>query len=180
MKIRLDQIQDEPFLWRETLSFSRGDIDRSELSGLGEIECRGRLSRIEHGLLLEARVAYEQELVCDRCLDTFTEPVVAELGLMVSQEPAVAVAGEREMEERELGMLYVKGEVLDTVPLVEEQIQLNIPMKPLCRDDCKGLCPTCGADWNAGRCECSQETIDPRWSKLALLKQRFEEEEPSG
>jgi len=48
-------------------------------------------------------------------------------------------------------------------------------MKPLCREDCQGLCPVCGADKNTGTCSCEESTPDPRWAALAALKSRFEE-----
>jgi uncharacterized protein len=55
-----------------------------------------------------------------------------------------------------------------------EQLQLNIPMKPLCRPDCAGLCPTCGADLNQTRCACAK-SVDPRWAGLAVLRDRLED-----
>ncbi len=55
-----------------------------------------------------------------------------------------------------------------------EQLELNIPMKPLCRPDCKGLCPTCGADRNETACSCEEPTADSRWAALAALKSRLE------
>jgi uncharacterized protein len=49
---------------------------------------------------------------------------------------------------------------------------LSVPMQALCQPDCKGLCPTCGADWNEGPCDCPSEEVDPRWAGLAdLLKE---------
>jgi uncharacterized protein len=48
-------------------------------------------------------------------------------------------------------------------------------MKPLCREDCQGLCPVCGADKNTGACSCVESSPDPRWAALAALKSRLEE-----
>jgi uncharacterized protein len=61
---------------------------------------------------------------------------------------------------------------VDLRPLLIEQIQLNVPMKPLCRPDCAGICPTCGANLNAGSCGCATEEVDPRWKALEALKER--------
>jgi uncharacterized metal-binding protein YceD (DUF177 family) len=82
-------------------------------------------------------------------------------------------AGERELLESDLNVQVVEGEVFDTWPLVLEQLQLNIPMKPLCRPDCPGLCPRCGADLGAGECSCAASAPDPRWAALAALKQKL-------
>ncbi len=72
-------------------------------------------------------------------------------------------------------MLYVNQPVLDTEPLLYEQLQLNIPMRQLCREDCAGLCPTCGANRNAGECGCEVDDADPRWSALAALRPKIED-----
>ncbi len=61
------------------------------------------------------------------------------------------------------------GEHVDLDDLVREQILLALPTRQLCRDDCKGLCPTCGANLNQTTCDCSAEEIDPRFAALAQL-----------
>ena len=74
-----------------------------------------------------------------------------------------------------MGVVVLDEEVLETKPILIEQLQLNIPMKPLCRPDCAGLCPTCGADLNLGPCGCPTGGSDPRWAGLQLLKDRLNE-----
>ena len=61
----------------------------------------------------------------------------------------------RSLQAEDLGVVYVEDHELDTEPLLFEQVQINIPMKPLCRPECAGLCPHCGADLNAGACSCA-------------------------
>ena len=70
--------------------------------------------------------------------------------------------------------MTIPEEILETDPILIEQLQLNVPMKPLCRVDCKGLCPECGAELNAGACPCGETKVDPRWGTLAALKSRLE------
>jgi uncharacterized protein len=82
---------------------------------------------------------------------------------------------EHALHEQDLGELYIEEEVLETDPILIEQLQLNVPMKPLCRDDCKGLCSGCGADLNDGVCTCAESRVDARWASLAALKSRLEE-----
>ncbi|HET6915863.1 MAG TPA: DUF177 domain-containing protein [Acidimicrobiales bacterium] len=76
-------------------------------------------------------------------------------------------AGEEEDEET----YPLKGELLDLQPLVRDALLLDLPLAPLCREDCKGLCPTCGADLNDGPCSCARAPADPRWAALDLLKE---------
>ncbi|HEX4953565.1 MAG TPA: DUF177 domain-containing protein [Thermoanaerobaculia bacterium] len=173
MKIRLDQIRDEPFTWRESLSFSLDEIDREELAKLSPVVLVGRLTRLEKGLLLRAELEYEQTLVCDRCLKEYVEPVAEQLDLLVEEGKPPVGSSDHTLDAEDLGVLYVENEVLDTGPLAFEQVQLGLPMKPLCRPDCPGFCPTCGADLSAGACGCQTETTDPRWAALAALRDRL-------
>jgi uncharacterized protein len=73
-----------------------------------------------------------------------------------------------ELTTGDLDVLYYDELVLPLDPLVEEQVQLELPMKALCRDDCRGLCPTCGADRNLAPCGCRPPT-DERWKSLRTL-----------
>ncbi|NIR45257.1 MAG: DUF177 domain-containing protein, partial [Gemmatimonadetes bacterium] len=108
-------------------------------------------------------------LSCTRCLREIVEPVEDRIELLVAVEDDETEAGELELAEDDLGLLVLDDTELDTRPLVEQQIQLNVPMRSLCREDCAGICPDCGADLNAGPCDC-RKTADPRWAGLARWK----------
>ena len=73
-------------------------------------------------------------------------------------------------EEEDEETYPLRGELLDLQPLVRDALLLELPLAPLCREDCKGLCPTCGADLNDGPCPCDPVPADPRWAALDLLK----------
>ena len=64
----------------------------------------------------------------------------------------------------------LRGELLDLQPLIRDALLLELPLAPLCSEDCQGLCPTCGADLNDGPCDCDHAPSDPRWAALDLLK----------
>ncbi len=82
---------------------------------------------------------------------------------------------EHELVEEDLGVVNLLEPVLETRPIVIEQIHLGIPMKPLCREDCQGLCGQCGADLNEGPCSCSPAG-DARLAKLAVLRGKLGEQ----
>jgi uncharacterized protein len=176
MQIWLDQVRDEPFNWDETRSIAPETLGQPELIALGPVSWKGQVVHADPGFFLRARLAYEQSLCCNRCLKPIVEPAESEVELMILVEPGPGGAGEHELRERDLGVWYVEGEVLETDPILIEQLQLNVPMKPLCRPDCRGLCPVCGADRNVVACSCAEQTADPRWSALAALKSRLDEE----
>src|SRR5436190_750925 len=73
-------------------------------------------------------------------------------------------------EDDDLTTAFYENEEIDLGQLMREQFYLALPMKPLCRDDCKDLCPNCGTNWNNGTCECKQEWEDPRLAALKTLK----------
>jgi len=131
-----------------TLSF---DIDRQEA---GRYRVAGR-------------VASELELTCSRCLESFALPVAAAFDLCYVPRTENVGEGEREVAEDDLTTAFYSDDQIDLKELVLEQFHLSVPMKPLCRDDCKGLCPQCGTNLNTGSCSCEKTWEDPR---LAVLK----------
>jgi uncharacterized protein len=79
-------------------------------------------------------------------------------------------AGEHELREEDVNVLEIPDETLDLDPILLEQLQLNIPMRALCRPECQGLCPVCGGNRNEAPCDCRQHDVDPRWAALAHLR----------
>ncbi len=176
MRIRLDQV-DEPFAWQETVEVSSGELELPELVEIGAIDCRGKISPMAGhpeggqaaGFVLSAALSYEQKLPCIRCLAPVSVPVSDRLDLLLEIGRHELPDQEVELEQADFGLLRLPDAILETRPIIVEQVQLNIPMKPLCKEDCAGLCASCGADLNAGPCGCGS-TGDPRWQALAALK----------
>lgn len=174
MKIRLDRLGDEPYAWQETLTLSSDELEPADGLEVGEIDCRGRVRRTTPGFLLQIDLAYEQTLSCTRCLGSIRAPVESRIEFFVlvrEDTKEKDLEDEIQLAEEDLNVLVLPDPLLDTRPVVVEQIQLDVPMKSLCRDDCLGLCGTCGADLNAGSCDCRPEA-DPRWAALASWKKQ--------
>jgi uncharacterized protein len=114
------------------------------------------------------------ELTCSRCVEPFDVPVSAAFELRYVPQTENTGEGERELAEDDLITAYYREGMLDIGDLLREQFQLALPMKPLCRDDCKGLCPQCGANLNRTECGCAPAWEDPR---LAPLKQLLKPKE---
>jgi uncharacterized protein len=174
MRIWLDQVREEPFNWDETKNVSLESLEQPEVLSLGPVQWRGQVVFTDPGYYLKARLSYEQTLSCNRCLKPIVDHAEPEVELMVLVERPRAVAGEHELKEDELGVLTVPEELLETDPILLEQLQLNVPMMPLCRPDCQGLCPVCGADRNDGECSCEEPAGDSRFAALAALKSRLD------
>jgi len=118
---------------------------------------------------LVGRVRTTLELPCGRCLEPFTMHVDAQFDLRYHPHVENTGEGEREIEEDDLTTAFYEHDEIDLGHLMREQFYLSLPMKPLCRQDCRGLCPECGTNLNRGACECKREWQDPRLEPLKAL-----------
>jgi uncharacterized protein len=155
--------------------YAEGDLQLSEdgprLSGEATVE--GRASRKGEEIRLEGKVRASVEIACDRCLRPVTNPL--EVEFMESFIPRAAderAKEETELKQADLHLSVYEGDSIDVDDLVREQVLLALPARFVCREDCKGLCPTCGADLNEETCACPQGETDPRWAALEELKSR--------
>lgn len=140
---------------------------------------RGRVqfTRTDRGVWVRGRLETEMEFVCSRCLEAFTLPLV--LALDEEYFPRVDVTTGAFVEvppEAEGTFIIDEHHILDLTEAVRQRAILAEPMKPLCRPDCRGLCPRCGANRNLTRCTCVEETVDPRWRALLDLMARMGDE----
>lgn len=112
------------------------------------------------------------ELLCSRCLEPFKMPVDAPFDLRY--EPRRSETAERELEvhERDFSTAYYDDQQIDLAQLMSEQFHLAVPMKPLCGEACRGLCPQCGVNLNRESCECARGWDDPRLAALKGLVRR--------
>jgi uncharacterized protein len=110
------------------------------------------------------------ELPCSRCLEPFTLPIDQAFDLRYQPHSSNTGEGEREIEEDDLTTAFYDNEEIDLGQLMREQFYLALPMKPLCRDDCRGLCPVCGANLNRETCDCKPAWEDPRLAALKSLR----------
>lgn len=175
MRIDLERVRDEPFTWSVEESIAAEELGRSELLDLGSIAWSGRVDETTSGFLLSARLEYDQTLACTRCLAPVTEPVESDITLLVEVETALPLPGEHELEEADLEVLKLEEPELDTDPILREHLQLNIPMRMLCREECAGLCPQCGVNRNERECDCEAPS-DPRWEPLQRIKEQLAKE----
>ena len=128
------------------------------------------LTKHGHDVLVRGHLEGHLELACSRCLKSFTQPVAADFDLLLAPGPGAGAAEEEELTASDLDLDYYNGEVVDLESLLREQIILLIPIKPLCEETCKGLCPHCGANLNNEVCQCRPQTADSPFAGLAKLK----------
>jgi uncharacterized protein len=119
---------------------------------------------------LAGRVQTTLELRCSRCLEPFTAPVDQEFDLRYQPHTVNTGEAEREIEEDDLTTAFYEKDEIDLGHLMHEQFVLSLPMKPLCGDACRGLCPICGTNLNRDTCDCKPVWEDPRLAALRELK----------
>jgi uncharacterized protein len=132
------------------------DPGRSVVPAGAEAEADLELIPFEGGIQAEGTVRAPWVGICRRC----TEPVAGELELRVH---------ERFGDDANDDFYPIVDDRIDLGPLVRDAIVLELPMAPLCREDCAGLCPQCGANRNEGDCGCVAP-VDPRWANLDALR----------
>jgi uncharacterized protein len=146
------------------------------------LKASGRAELVEehHGkheviqdIRLRGRLSAGLELQCARCLEAVRQDVSRQFELLY--RPLGADAGRDELSvtdaEAEIGYYQGQGILLEDV--LREQVLLALPLKTVCRQDCKGLCPQCGKNWNQEQCSCTVPAEDPRWEALKDIRSRL-------
>ena len=122
---------------------------------------------------VEGKLRTTAGLNCSRCLAKFDSALASHFHVTYTRElpnAEEAAREERELRAEDMGLVSFDGEEIDFRDMLQEQIILAIPMQPICRDDCQGLCPQCGTDLNRENCNCRPENVDPRLAVLKNLK----------
>lgn len=141
------------------------DIDDAKVEFTGSV----RLMKTDRGILLRGTFATSLSLLCGRCLGDFSYP----LKIKIEEEyfPVMDVTtGLMLPAPEEPGSFTIDDHnIMDISEAIRQYTVMALPIKPLCRQDCSGLCPTCGTNLNEKKCDCTNE-IDPRWEKLTTLE----------
>jgi uncharacterized protein len=130
----------------------------------------GELRLAGKELFVSGHVEGGVQVECDRCLRPVEVDVSSDYSLEYITGSEYEASQVAELGEDALAVSVFDGDSIDVDEIVREQLLLAVPTRHLCQDDCKGMCPDCGVDWNKGSCNCGSETIDPRWAALKSLK----------
>jgi uncharacterized protein len=176
MKIALEQIRETPRALsyvedveglNAELARGAGDFRVADGIVVGVSYHRGGLD-----VFIEGTVRATVRGTCARCLGDYPFPLEATLALVLT--PAVAATPRSgALRAEDIGLAYYEGDEIDLTPLVHEQTLLALPTRPLCSEQCRGLCSRCGANLNAGPCGCPAGVTAGRLAALqSLLRER--------
>ena len=170
MLIGLTQLPTDGLGFEHQYAVAELDLSQHEFRFLQTPLVKGRVKAIELEMQVKGTIAAELEAECDRCLEAVTLPIDKAFDLFYLPEKTQAgQGGEIELLERELDVSFYRDDRIDLDELTLEQLELSLPLRILCREDCHGLCAQCGTNLNLEQCTCQPE-IDSRWQALADLK----------
>jgi uncharacterized protein len=182
MFIDIHELERHPLDFDE--NFPPGVIELgADLRQTGALHATGRAQlvaehRSKHSLIKDIRLNGELstslELACARCLDPVVQDVKRNFDLLYRPLGADAGREENAVSGTESEISYYEGEGLLLEDVLREQVLLAAPLKAICRQDCKGLCPQCGANLNVAPCSCGEPIEDPRWAALKEIRSKLE------
>lgn len=108
-------------------------------------------------VFLEVKGQAVWEGTCSRCLAPLDRPLAVSSQFLGSKDPDLVGRGSHTLGSQDLDVVFLPEDTLEESEVVREQFELQAPMHPLCAEGCKGLCPTCGKNWNKGPCQCRPE-----------------------
>lgn len=147
-----------------------GEAPSAGFAPLGDVVASARVLPSGGDVFVLGRLRGRVRGECSRCLDAFEESVDAEFHLTFVRDLPAAEGGEKELHREDLEVEVLTGGAVDLGEVVTEQFQLALPSRPICRDECRGLCPQCGVNRNRESCECQSRAVDPRFAALAALR----------
>ena len=181
MEFKVSELEREPIefdleLAPGAVDFGEEAVQKGPLATAGQAEVlhehRGPRD-IVADIRLKGRFAGSFEVPCARCVEPVEIPLSAEFDLIFRPAGADAEAPERSITAPETEIGYYQKDSLWLEDVLREQILLSLPARTLCKPDCKGLCPRCGANRNIQPCNCEVGPSDPRWEALAGLRGRI-------
>jgi uncharacterized protein len=148
------------------LDYHTTDIKQTE-----PLEVTATAELIEDQIRITGQLETKLELACARCVEPVTEEIHRAFDLFYSPLPKTEKPEEERLKDDDADVGFYKGNGLFLADVLTEQVLLAVPMKAICRSDCRGLCAACGANLNHEECRCETHSTDIRLAPLARLKQ---------
>jgi uncharacterized protein len=154
-------------------SYAPGSIDyhSAEIKQAEPLEVTATAELLDGQIRITGQLETKIELVCARCLETVIEEVNRAFDLFYRPVTKDLKPKEDRLKDDDTEIGFFDGEGLFLADVLKEQVLLALPLKVICRSDCRGLCPSCGANLNHEECRCETHATDPSMAPLARLKQ---------
>lgn len=155
---------------RKTYAPGSLDFHSTEFKQVEALTVRAMAELVEGQIHIFGTLHTRIELNCARCLEPVTEEVSRDFDLIYRPASCAPRQEDVHLSLEETEIAFFEGDGLFLADILSEQIHLAVPMKAICRSDCRGLCPHCGANLNYEQCSCETRTVDPRLASLERFK----------
>ncbi len=149
------------------------ELDLGESAGVWDgpavVQADLHLGRSGRGLMIGGQYRGDITLICSRCLEPFAYHAAEQFDVYCEPPQPASAGEEHKLAADDLDVTYLEDGRVNTDSLLRENLLLTLPVQPVCRADCRGLCPRCGANWNIAGCQCEAPAADPRLSVLRKL-----------
>ena len=165
MKIKISNLDDSDY----DFEFEE-DVQKLTLDEIynGKFHTKVNLTKFQDQIILKSKTDINAHLTCDRCATEFDSIISSDYRMVY-----LLRGKETEIESSDVTYISPDSDFIDIRSDVRDYAMLAIPMKKLCKDDCKGLCQRCGKNLNEGECNCQKDEVDLRWQPLMELKNKL-------
>ncbi|MCI0657565.1 MAG: DUF177 domain-containing protein [Acidobacteria bacterium] len=170
MFIEVNKIPPEGLEIDRVLQLQPLQLGSGEQAKVGDTRLSGTLRRSGSDLEFRGRVEAGVSLTCSRCLEPFRQPIEGPCHRIFRAGPLGKPEPEHALVEEDLALTPFDGTRINLEEIAREQVYLAVPLKPLCQESCRGICPKCGAELNTAPCDCPEasQSTEPLTSKLSL------------
>ena len=165
-----------------TFDLSLKEVDRPEVESVGPVAIEAKADRgdLPGEYIIDGTAQFTADLACSRCAEPYPFANTSTFHVRFRPRPESSGDGSEEVEiaaAEELDVEFYSDRLVPLKDLALEQVQLSIPMKPLCDEGCLGLCPVCGSNKSREACECETSIVDERWDALKGLRDQLKKKD---
>jgi uncharacterized protein len=162
----VEELKLHPITVSKTYPAGALDFHTAEFHQLGNLRVRGVAELVGEEIRFRGHLGTRVRASCDRCLGLVEIPVECDFDLTYRPMASIARNEEVKVSPDELEVGFYTGGGIELADVVAEQVNLSLPMKTVCRTECRGLCPVCGANRNLQECQCSEAVHESPFAKL--------------
>ena len=173
MKINVHAVPDAGLELTDDISAEELGLDTDEIEVVGTCHLSVRVRKLAAAFQVasQARVTVAQE--CARCLEPIERTIEPKFDMIYEEAGAAHARTEEHIRQGDLGITFFSDSEIDLSSEIKQALRLALPLKPLCREDCRGLCPRCGASLNTGECECRERGEEAHSATMGDLLKKW-------
>jgi len=173
MRIDVSELELSPLRYSGELSQQELGFDPRDVLIRGKVRIDLLVEKRGYDVLVRGTLKAQAELSCSRCLEPVEVGIASDFDQLYESNAAHRLTGEIALQEKDTDIAFFSGNTIEINDIIREQVLLAVPMKPICREDCKGLCPHCGKNMNLNTCDCGNLFSDPRLAELSKIRNRM-------